>query len=77
MAVEVIESFSNSFLKQAIKGIHKYQHFPFESDELGVVTVKKTSGGTEENIAILKQHGFQFNEIRRPNIDYSGDQGKQ
>lgn len=51
-----------------MKGIRQYQHFSFDSNEPGIVTVKRTCDGTEEKIEILKDQGFQFREIRRPDV---------
>lgn len=40
----------------------------FDSNEPGIVTAKNTFDGTEEQIEILKDQGFQFREIRRPDV---------
>ena len=46
-------------------GIRQYQHFSFNSDEPGIVSAQKTSGGIVEKIAILKDQEFSFDEIRQ------------
>ena len=51
-----------------VKGIRQYQHFSFNSDEPSIVSAQKTSGGIVEKIAILKDQGFSFDEIRRPAV---------
>ena len=50
---------------KAVMGIRQYQHFSFNSDEPGIVSAQKTSGGIVEKIAILKDQEFSFDEIRQ------------
>ena len=41
-------------LKTALKGIKKNHHFKFISHSLGAVLIRKTSGGDEKEIQLLK-----------------------
>lgn len=51
-----------------VKGIRKYQHFVFQKNEPGVVTVKQSVSGVEEKVNILKVNGHGFDAQVKPPV---------
>ena len=58
-----------------MKGIHQYQHFSFNSNEPGIVSAQKTSGGILEKIVILKEQELSLlikleDQLFSPRVDF-------